>query len=193
MFEYIMELYLLRHAERGHGKKQDTLTRSGKKQAEQIAEVFKKIKIDKIICGTKKRTKETLQPLLKYQKYEVEYTPEVNEQELGILECTSGKKWKQAVQESGLSEKEFRPKDGENRRDAYDRAKRFYQKLKKEKAKVMLIVSHSGFISDLSTLLLKLPEKENINFKIGFCTISSFELDKNLKVKKYKINYTPYS
>ena len=182
-----MKIYLLRHAQREHGEKQDTLTEVGKEQAERTAKFFKEIKLDKIICGTKNRTKETLRPLLKYQKCHIEYTPEVNEQELGIFEGKSAKEFKEAIEDSSSSEEEFRPERGENKKDAYGRAKRFYDKLKSENAKNLLVVSHAGFISDLITLLLNLPKKENVNFKTGFCAVSYFELDENFKVKDFYI------
>ena len=182
-----MEIYLLRHAQRGHGEKQDTLTEIGKEQARRTAGFFKKIKLNKIICGDKNRDIETLKPILNYQKCEVEYTPEVNERELGIFEGKSGKEWKEAIEKSGLSEEKFKPENGENRNDAYSRAKEFYKKLQKEKAKNLLIVSHAGFISDIITLLLNLPEYENIHFKTGFCAISYFDLDENFKEDNFSI------
>lgn len=182
-----MKIYLLRHGQRGHGEKQDTLTKIGEEQARRVAEFFKEIKLDKIICGDKNRTKETVRPILSYQKCEVEYTPEVNEQELGIFEGKSGKEWKEAIEISGLSEEEFRPENGENRKDAYNRAKDFYKRLRKEKARDLLIVSHAGFISHLITFFLDLSEHESINFKTGFCAISYFELNKNFKIKDFSI------
>jgi len=182
-----MKVYLLRHGQRGHGEKQDILTEIGKEQARRIAEFFKKIKFNKIICGSKNRAKETLKPVLKYQECSVEYTQEVNEQELGIFEGKSAKEFKEAIENSGLSENEFRPEGGENREDVYERAKRFYEKLKKENAKNLLIVSHAGFISDLVTLFLGLPEYENVHFKTGFCAISYFDLDENFKAKDFFI------
>jgi len=182
-----MKIYLLRHAQRGHGEKQDIVTEIGKEQSKRTAKFFKNIKFDKIICGAKDRAKETLQPILNYQKCEIEYTPEVNERELGIFEGKSGKEWKEAVEKSGLSEEEFKPENGENRIDAYNRAKKFYKKLCKEKAKNVLIVSHAGFISDIITLLLNLPEHENVHFKTGFCSISYFEMDETFKAKDFFI------
>jgi len=182
-----MKIYLLRHAQRGHGEKQDTLTEIGREQARRTAKFFKKIKLDKIICGNKERTKETLQPILKYHKCEIEFTSDVNERELGIFEGKSEKEWKEAVENSGLSEDEFKPESGENRVDSYNRAKRFYKRLQKEKVESLLIVSHAGFISDLITLLLNLPEQENIHFKTSFCAVSYFELDENFKVKDFYI------
>ena len=182
-----MKIYLLRHAQRGHGEKQDTLTEIGKEQARRTAEFFKEIKLNKIICGNKDRAKDTLQPISKDHKCEIEFISDVNERELGIFEGKSGKEWKEAVENSGLSEDEFKPERGENRIDAYNRARKFYKRLQKEKVESLLIVSHAGFISDLITLLLNLPEHENIHFKTGFCAISYFELDKDFKINDFYI------
>lgn len=182
-----MRIYLLRHAQRGYGEKQDILTEIGKEQARRTVEFFKKIQLNKIICGTKNRAKETLQPILKYQRGYVEYKLDVNEQELGIFEGKSTKEFREAIKTSGLSEEKFRPEGGENRNDTYERAKRFYEKLKKEDAESLLVISHAGFISDLITLLLGLSENENVHFKTGFCAISYFELDENFKVRNFYI------
>ena len=182
-----MKIYFLRHAQRGYGEKQDTLTEIGKEQARRTAEFFKNMQLNKIICGTKNRAEETLKPILKYQECYVEYTPNVNEQELGVFEGKTAKEFKEAIENSGLSENEFRPERGENRKDAYKRAKRFYKKLKKEDARNLLIVSHAGFISDLVTLFLSLSGDENVHFKTGFCALTYFELDENFKVKDFYI------
>ncbi len=176
-----MKLYLLRHAHRGVGEKLDTLTELGKDQVKRVSKYFRNKKIDKIICGVSQRARKTAEPIIEEKDVEVEFTSDVNEQSMGVFEGKSGREWKEAVLASGLLEQDFRPEGGENRRDAYNRAKSFFEKLKNEKVENLLIVSHSGFISDLITFILNLDEKESLNFKTGFCAISYFELDSNLK------------
>lgn len=182
-----MKLYLVRHGHRGYGEEQDTLTDIGNEQAKRIAKFFSNIKIDKIICSSSNRTRKTAEPILKKLNCKIEYTNQVNEQKLGVFEGKSGKEWKTAVEASGLSEEEFRPEEGENRKDAYERAKKFVEKLKIEKAENLLVISHGGFISDVITLLLNLLEKESIHFKTGFSAISYFKLDKGLNVEDFYI------
>jgi len=182
-----MKIYLLRHGQRGHGNQQDILTEIGKEQARRTAEFLKNIKFDKVICGAKNRARNTLKPLLTYCNCEIEYTNEVNERELGVFEGKSSKEWGAALEEAGFSEEEFRPENGENRKDVLDRVKRFYDRLKKESVNNLLVVSHAGFISDLITFLLNLPEYENIHFKTGFCALSYFELDSDFKVIDFSI------
>ena len=62
--------------------------------------------------------------------------------------------------------------------------------LEKEAIGTVLIISHSGFISNIATIYLGLPIEENKNFKSDPCGINYFELDDNFKVKNYYINYT---
>lgn len=182
-----MKIYLLRHGHRGKGKDQDVLTKIGKEQARRTALYFKDKQIEKIICGSYNRAKDTAKLILEELDCPIEYTNEINEQMLGIYEGTSGKDWKEAIKKSGLSEKKFRPQEGENREDAYNRAISFFNKLKKIKENNLLIVSHAGFISDLITLFLKFPEKKSVHFKTSFCAISFFEIDENFNVKNYKL------
>jgi len=187
-----MKLYLLRHGKRGHGPEQDVLTPEGIKQAEKTAEYLKKLNVNKVFCGTSNRARKTAEPFLKMFKGLVEFTSEVNEQSLGIFEGKSEREWEEAVKKSGLSEKEFRPRGGENRDDAYNRAKKFWEKLKKEKSKKILVVSHSRFISDLCTVILKEPKEKSKLYKSDNCAITFFEFDKDFNVKSYCINKTDY-
>ena len=107
---------------------------------------------------------------------------------MGIFQGKSGKKWNEAIAKSGLSEKEFQPEGGENADDAYDRAKRFFEKLKREKYSNILVVSHSGFISDMCTIILKESQDKNAAYKSENCAITFFEFDKESNVKSYCIN-----
>ena len=187
-----MKLYLLRHGKRGYGEEQDTLMPEGIKQAKKTAEYLVSLGIDKVICGSSNRTRKTAEPFLKKFKGKIEFTSDVNEQSLGVLEGKSGKEWKEAIEKSGLNEEEFRPKGGENREDVYNRAKKFWEKLKKEKYDKILVISHSGFISDLCTIILKEPKENNKLYKSENCAITFFEFDENFNVINYCINDTSH-
>jgi len=183
-----MKLYFLRHGERGHGKEQDILTDKGIKQTKQVANFFKNIKIDKIISGDLNRARKTAEPIINNLGVKVEFTSEVNEQNLGISQGKTAQEMRDAITQSGLSKKEFRTKGGESEYDVYNRAKKFVEKLKKEKEENILIVSHSGFISYIATILLKKPFEDNKYFKTDFCSISFFELDKDFNLINYWVN-----
>ena len=183
-----MKLYLLRHGHRGNGVNQDSLTSIGEEQAKRTAAHFERINIDKVICADNNRARETANDIIKLKKCLVEYTSEVNEQSLGTLQGKSGEEYRKALKESESDENGFRPFGGESRLDAYARAERFFEKLKKEDSQTILIVSHAGFISDLITLILDIPMSESVHFKTQFCSISYFDLDINFKPKNLFIN-----
>ena len=187
-----MKLYFIRHAQRGHGKKQDVLTKYGVEQVQKLAKCLSGLKVDKIICSSSKRAIKTAEPIATALNVSIEFTNKINERSLGIFQGRP-KEGKVALQKSGLTRDEFRPEKGENALDAYNRAKEFVEQLKKRKEKSLLIVSHSGFISDVAIILLKKAMNENKNFKSGFCALTYFELDNDFKVINYKINQKEFS
>jgi len=180
-----MKIYFLRHAERGSGIEQDTLTKKGEKQAENIVFYLKNLGIDKIICGKTDRTKKTIEPfLLKFNK-KAEYTSLVNEQEMGELTGKSRADYQNALILSELSKEEFKPKGGENYYDLMDRAKIFLNQLKNEKSQNILVVTHAGFIRSVFINLLNL-KKETLNFDPA--SITWIEFDEKFNVLDYNLN-----
>ncbi len=180
-----MKLYLLRHAERVYGKEQDTLTFEGIKQSKEIVSSLKNLEIDKIICADTKRAIKTIEPFLKNNSIDTEYTNSVNEQEMGKLAGKSGAEYREAIQKSGLDKKRFRPEGGENYYDLIERAKKVLERLKREKAENILISTHAGFIRAITMLILSLPEEQ---LKFDFASLTIIELDKNFNVIKYGLN-----
>lgn len=181
-----MKLYLLRHGDRGNGIEQDTLTQLGIEQARRTGKYFASIKIDKIISGTLERIKYTASEIINCVNCPVEYTGLLNEQSLGILQGMPASFYKEALNKSGLSKEEFRPEKGENSHDAYNRAIKFVNILKNYDGNI-LIISSSGVISNIITILLSMPIEENVNFKVNFCSISYFEINHGI-VKDFYIN-----
>jgi 2,3-bisphosphoglycerate-dependent phosphoglycerate mutase len=180
-----MKLYLLRHAERGHGEDQDKLTELGVEQSKRLVPYLKTLNIKKVICASTNRAKETIKPFIQDSNLEVEYTSLVNEQEMGELTGRSGAEYKEALKESGLSKDEFRPAGGENYSDLMNRAKKFLELLRNEKTENILISTHAGFIRSVIILLLNLPREE---LTFDSASITSLEINKNFKVVNYKLN-----
>ncbi|MBI5798115.1 histidine phosphatase family protein [Candidatus Woesearchaeota archaeon] len=183
-----MKLYFIRHAQRGYGEEQDTLTEEGVEQAQKLAKYLCKFEIDKIICSSLNRTRKTVEPTLAILHVPVEFTDEVIEQKNGILQGRTAEEYRTALRESGLTKEEFRPEGGENESDAYHRAERFVQKLKKQKEQNILIISHAGFISNIVVILLKKSKEERKNYKSDFCALTYFELDDHFNVLDYRTN-----
>ncbi len=180
-----MKLYLLRHAERGHGEEQDLLTLRGIEQSKEIVTYLKTLNIDKIICANTKRAIKTIEPFLKNFSGNTEYTSLINEQEMGELKGKSGENYREAIKKSGLDKKKFKPNNGENSYDLIKRARKFLDNLKTEKTEKILISTHAGFIRAIIILFLNLPEEQ---LKFDFASITSISLDKNLKVINYELN-----
>lgn len=180
-----MKLYLLRHAERGHGEEQDTLTEFGIEQSEKIVPLLKKLKIDKIICANTNRAKKTIEPFTKKFQILTECTPLVNEQEMGELTGKSGSEYRAQLEKSGLTKEEFRPKGGENYSDLMNRAKVFLNRLKNERSENILVSTHGGFIRSVIISLLNLPKEELI---FDPASITFIEFDKNFNVIKHELN-----
>ncbi len=184
-----MKIYFIRHAQRGHGEEQDTLTDEGLDQAQKLVKPLSKLNVKKIICGSSNRARLTLEPTITaLGNIEIEYTDEVNEHSLGVLQSKTAVEWRQAVAEAGVEEKDFRPEGGENSSDAFERAQKFVAKLKKETAESILIISHSGFIANVAVILLNKPREENRKYKSDFCTLTYFELDEEFNVVDFKSN-----
>ncbi len=181
-----MKLYLLRHAERGHGKKQDTLVKEGVKQSNLIINSLSKLGIEKIYCSDSKRTKKTIEPFLKNFNGEVIYTDEINELRMGVLEGKSGKEYNEMLEKSGLSKEDFRPPKGENFEDFRNRVKKFIESLKDEKKEKVLLVTHGGVIRNFIKSLINLPPEEIS--KIDFVSLTTFEIDGDFQVISYSLN-----
>jgi broad specificity phosphatase PhoE len=180
-----MKLYLLRHAERGHGEDQDKLTELGIEQSKEIVPFLEKLDINRIICANTKRAMKTIEPFIKNSKINIEYTSLVNEQEMGELTGKSGSEYRAKLEESGLSKEEFRPKGGENYSDLMNRAKSFLNNLKNEKSENILVSTHAGFIRSIIIVLLKLPKEELI---FDSASITCIEFNEKLNVIKYELN-----
>lgn len=180
-----MKLYLLRHAERGHGEEQDQLTEMGIEQSNHLIHYLNSLHLNKIICANTNRARKTIEPFLKKFNISTEYTSLVNEQELGDLFGKSGAEYREQLQKSGLSKEEFRPKNGENYFDLMNRAKEFLEIMRKEKNQNILISTHAGFIRSVIILLLNLPKEKLVFDPVS---LTSIEFDDYFNIIQYKLN-----
>jgi len=164
-----MKLYLVRHAERGHGADQDTLTDRGLSQAEALVNVLGAYPIKKVYCSSANRARLTIKPFLEKFRGEVVYTPDLEELRLGVLQGKTGEEFRSALSASGLSKEEFRPEGGENCNDFRMRVKRFIVGLKDETVENILICTHAGvirlfleFVKGINPKEIKTPEFASI-------------------------------
>lgn len=192
-----MKIYVVRHAQCLSNRglkitKHNHLTEAGKEQAKRLGTYFKKAKIDKIFCSTSYRTKETLSYILPYLKNKrVTYTEKIKEHNVGkyyAKDPNFPKKYWADIKKSKKSFYEFKPKDGESYLDLLDRAKKFWNSIKKNKLKSMLLVTHKQFTKCFIINLLGLDISEEKYFSISNASVSTFEIDKNGKIKKFHVN-----
>src|SRR3989344_6206642 len=153
-----MKLILVRHGETeenvkkiSQGHRPGKLTALGKEQAVKLAHQLKNEKIDVIYCSDLKRTKDTLEPILRFHKrVPVHYVAEIREKAMGIFEGTERGSIRTHVKKKGHHYSTFRPKYGESFRDVKRRNTRFYKKmLKRHSSQTVLWVTHEGVIVNL--------------------------------------------
>ncbi len=158
-----MKLTLVRHGQTiGNVKKMTEghlpgkLSALGKRQAQAVGERLKKEKFDIIYCSDLKRTKDTLKPLLKYHTAApVIYDEQVRERHYGILE---GKPRDDANYNRYPGTRfSRRPTKGESILDVRARAKKFLDYIQKNHpTEAVLVVSHSGFIRQMHSIISKI-------------------------------------
>ena len=176
-----MKLYLVRHAQRDFGLKFDQLNEVGIEQAKRLGCYFKNKKIDFVYCSVNKRAKETLKYILPFLKkpFKITYTSRLRQhnvpKEVG----------KDAFKILKLKEKI------ETKEELEKRAKNFWEYLKKKHGKhkhTILTVSHKEVIKSIICQILNLPLSESVYIdKLPSASISTFEFDKNLRLKAFLI------
>lgn len=170
-----MKIYLLRHAKRGHGEMQDTLTDEGLIQAENLREKLKELEIDKVYCSNSIRARKTIEPFLKEFVGESYYTSELEELRLGVFQGKTARELREAIEKSGLCKDKFRPENGENNQDFLIRIKKFVDELKNCNKKNILLSTHSGVIRIIIKLITNLSPEEIP--KADFASIFLIEVD----------------
>ncbi len=165
-----MKITLVRHSEvikeyqgKYNGHIDISLSQKGRSDAKELAKKLQTTAFDKIYCSDLLRTRETLEAF----KYTLEpiYTKELREKSWGKHE---GKSF-QEIQDEGVEYKDFEQwisaLDGEDFSIYKQRIQKyFYETIFKEDAKNILVVTHSGVIKTLLSLV------NNISIEEAFVT-----------------------
>lgn len=110
----------------GHGNPDVVLTERGEKMADLIGLRLKDVIFDKVYVSDLTRTIQTSKFILKYNKCEnVEYTKELRERDLGVLDGKTSQTYKEFLEKSGEKPRMFKPKEGESWKEVFLRIKRF--------------------------------------------------------------------
>lgn len=192
-----MKIYLVRHAQclSNQGLKiaeHNHLTERGKEQARRLGTYFKGIKINKVLCSTSHRTKETLSYILPHlENPEVEYTDKIREHNIGLhygKDPNFPKQYLEDIKNSGKSFYEFKSEDGESYLELQKRAQDVWGSIKKNELENILLVTHQQFSKCFIIHLLGLDISEEKYFKIGNASVSKLNMDKSGKVKNFDVS-----
>ncbi len=147
------------------------LSFEGKKQARTLATLLKNKTLDKIYTSDLQRCLETTKIISKYHKVPIIEEKLLRERCFGNLE---GKK--PTKEDLNLLDKlAYKPEGGENLFEVYLRAQKFFNKVKKDENKTILLVTHSTFSKILRGIILNKDIKEAIKIKT----------QKNTSIKQY--------
>ncbi|MAG76047.1 MAG: hypothetical protein CL811_04725 [Colwelliaceae bacterium] len=194
-----MKIYLVRHAQSKRNANHDSevdaeLTEIGEEQARRLGSYFHRVKLNKIYCSPMKRARSTFNAIKPFvSKVPATFTREMVEMSLG--KYGEGKKddfsgyFKEAMN-SGKPYHLHAPKGGESLQGGYDRAGKFYKKLLKnhKHSDKILLVGHGFFSLYLILNALGLDLFESKYYTLSNASVSTLDIDRKGKVKKFHIN-----
>jgi alpha-ribazole phosphatase len=152
-----MNIYLLRHGETEennkkmyYGKRDISLNEKGRKQSEAAGQIIEGVTFDIKYVSQRKRTHETANAIFKDRKNDFIIDERINERNFGIFEGMTfdeiEKKYPREWQEWGNDWIYYRPLNGENYADFYNRVSSFMKNLEKLNCENILVVTHGGVI-----------------------------------------------
>jgi len=191
-----MRLILARHGETDYNRKgisqcsdKPRLTELGIRQADGLAEYAAKQGVDVIFCSPSRRTRQTLERVLKRVAASVVLEPLIREREAGVWIGKSIDEFKAHREALGLAKHEFRPEGGENYADVRERARLFWEKIHPMYAgRTVMLISHSTFNNILAGLLLRLSLRESDMGPQDNCSVHELVIEEG-KAKTARINH----
>jgi len=183
-------IYIVRHAitienEKGisQGHKFGTISETGYKQIEHLANHFKTLSVDMIISSDLARCQITARELEKTTKAPVLYSPSIREIARGDWEGTQ-KTQKDYDTLPGKYESRKAP-NGESLEEVLERAKQFWNEITEFDQNNILIVSHGGFLKLLIGHLLGMSVENSIKrLSLDNCSLTMIRYENNTpKVK----------
>lgn len=191
-----MKLILVRHGQSEHnirgimqGHIASKLTKQGRKQAQNVADLLKSETIDEIYASDLGRVIETANIINRYHKKEIRFVPILRERAMGKFEGQPAEALEKAVKESGEPYHIFRPAGGESCLDTRDKMINFLNELiAKHTHQTILLITSGGNILELLLYLLKQPRENYQKYNPPNCGVSILECDKNGICKLFMVN-----
>lgn len=177
-----MTITLIRHCEVDenyigcyNGHIDISLSKNGHKQAEELAKQFLNEEFDSVYCSDLKRARETLNHFKKTPK--PTFTDKLREKYWGKYEGKSFDK----ISENGIVYENFEQfidaLGGETKEEFIQRVKHFFlEYLPKTNTKNLLIVTHSGVIKTLDSILNNLTLEEAFFKKLPYGSVVKYEV-----------------
>lgn len=173
-----------------------SLSEEGKRQAREVAEVLKGLRIDEVYTSELLRTKQTYQEICNSLSLScpVFNTQALNERKYGIY--TGKNKWeveRQVGEEKFLQIRrgwDYPIPEGENLQDVYNRVVPFYTEyiLKNLKeGKNVLVVSSENTLRALIKYLENIPDENIASVELGFGEVYIFEVDSKGQILGKKV------
>lgn len=171
-----MKLILCRHTQSQDNLKKDkckvysnsNLSDFGVEQAENLANEFKNLNIDKIFCSNLKQSHQTAKIISKHLKVPVEIFENLEERRWGIM---SNKTWSEIqnfLEKFSLEERyNFIPKGGESWKMMERRILNVIESLKKRDLNTILIITHAGPLRAILPILLKDKLSKHQNYHLS--------------------------
>ncbi|MFA6461573.1 MAG: histidine phosphatase family protein [Candidatus Woesearchaeota archaeon] len=190
-----MRLILTRHGETEENKAgimqgwlPGKLTKLGQKQAQQLAQRLKWLKIDLIYTSDLARCVDTAKEIAKFHT-NTKIIEEKRLREMDHGELTGRKKGE--VEWNPPPGKKFTDRflGGESYEDVLIRVKKFYHNLLKDNSdKTVVIVTHGGVLMLLHSLIKGTSIEESLKYKQKNTGVSEYQIDSKRKYKEICFN-----
>ncbi|OLS31153.1 MAG: Phosphoserine phosphatase 1 [Candidatus Heimdallarchaeota archaeon AB_125] len=196
-----MDIYIIRHGEtafnvgeeRIRGRKNVPLSDLGIHHAEEAGEKLKEKPIEKIYHSKLSRTKVTAEKILQHQKKaEIIEEPFLLDISFGEWE---GKTGNEVFIDDLKKQWMNNPNDvlipgGETFYQVLDRLHRLFLRLRKQKEKIVALVTHGAVINLIFVYLTETHPSHYWDFYVKPCSISHIKLNENGKISIVKLNDT---
>jgi probable phosphoglycerate mutase len=194
-----MKIYIVRHGQtnenlnnisQGHFNSQ--LTSLGIEQAKEISKKLRGIEITHAYSSDLDRCVKTAEEILKHhQKVILIKHNQIREQAKGVFEGKPSSEFKRVVKESQIPYEDFKPENGENLKECWQRAITFFENLikKHNDTDQILIVSHGGPISCILAYLHKDKIENTKEYSTkGNTSLSVINIDQSKKYSFELVN-----
>ena len=183
----MIRLILVRHGQTEanfrhllQGQSDGALTKTGKQQADALAQHLRVLTIDRILSSDLQRAIDTAASIACFHGISVEVNPIIREWNCGLLDGLPAEELFRAREKSDLSLSDFRPEGGETLSEVRERALTFlYEIENKFDGLNVLVCSHGDFLRMLIGCIIQKSIEDANDIHLDNTSISIFERIEN--------------